>query len=351
IDRLAAARVRFFGGELDPSVAGVDDVVLLARLELADRDVAGALRVFDLVAGLQAMVHAHEDGVGLVVDDVDLRRADADRAVGHAGPYRQAVGDDRRAVVDGRGVGDLREDHRHADADAGAVLARRGGAISGRHRVGVVVRLHGDALRRRNRHARRNQRLAVGNRHGNAGRAGDLHRAARAVGFLAVGLAGGALIGARARSALVRSVGLVMDLVVDATALVLAVLGLVRVRVLVAVAAGDARLGARLVGRGHARGELHRAARIDVALGRGERTVGRDGEREGNADAGVARCGISRRFSHGRAGVRGIDLEVAAELELVAVVLEHARDGLVVRDRHGNDGRDCGLALGAAGRF
>src|SRR6267142_635012 len=150
IDGGAGVRVRLARRELDLAVAGVDDPVVGVVGEAADRQAARivALLVLDLVAGMQAGARADEDRVDLGIDDVDVRAADADVALGHTRHERQPVGDDRRALADRRRVVRLGIVDRDADADARAARGGGRGAVAARRAVGVVVRLHRHRLAR-----------------------------------------------------------------------------------------------------------------------------------------------------------------------------------------------------------
>src|SRR6266850_1312402 len=74
------------------------------------------------------------------------------------------------------------------------------------------------------------------------------------------------------------------------------------------LAAGDARLGARLVGRHGACAERDGAVRLQVALGARRGVVDADSERERDAYAGLARLGVAFRHGDDRALVRGADV-------------------------------------------
>src|SRR3989441_532502 len=169
--------VRARGG-LDLAVAGVYAVVIGAVDQAADGGVrATAFVVLDLVAGMHAGASADEDGVRLGIDDVDVGGVDRHRSVGHAGFHRKAVGDDRGAFADGRGVVRFRVVDRDAYADAGAARLGRRRAVAASGRVGVVVRLERKRAAGFDLEAVADRRLGVRDRDRDADGARHLHRA------------------------------------------------------------------------------------------------------------------------------------------------------------------------------
>ena len=287
------------------------DVREVARL-VGEADAFGAAEG-DLVAGGEAVARVQRDGVGAGIHVLAGRRVEGERidhhraCIGAGGRIGVVLGAQRQRTV----------------GDARAVAGDDGAAV-------------------------RNARLRSGERDRHADRAGDLHRAAFAFGRrLAVGARRRPCLGARGGSPLVGEVALVMDLVRDAAALVLAVLGL--------FAARGARLGERVVRAGRARAEGHRAGGGQVARGRRERGIARDGEGDRDADARVRglRVAFGARVDGARVRRRGLERALDRHRLRVAgrVVGERAKRGvrIVVRDRNRNHRRHRGLAGRAAG--
>ena len=268
---------------------------------------------------------------------------------------RRVDRDGRFALHAGQ-LGDVDVALRHAGCRRGdrlhAAFARRA-AIRNRGRVGVVFRLDGQragdagAVAGDDRQPIRNRGLGVRSNDAHGGSARHFHAAALRVGRrLAVGAARGARARAGGARALVGILLLVMNLVVEPAALVLAIAG----GRLILVAAGDARLRLRPVGGRRARRKRQRAAGGDVALGAGDDAVRADRQRERDANARVARLGIARRHGLGRALVRGARFERACELELTARERAELRVRVVVRHRDRDHWRHrSGAARAAVG--
>src|SRR4051812_48704902 len=294
-------------GELDLVAICADDEVLMAFLEATNIGAAFAVVIDDLVAIGESVVFRQLDCVRCYIDDRIRGRVELGFAVDsrHERLQDHAVRGD--AAIAKRS---LACDVRHVDADcdanagaAGRVAGLRRAAICGRARVDVGFRLHcqdairGDGARVRNKGAR--SRID----HGDAYRAGNLDLAAGSFGRSTVGAAGAATFCARRIGLLVGESLLRRDLAVDAA-------GFLFLGTFGGLLVGTARyagLGARVVDRNGARAERHRAASIQVAIRGRDGAVGGNGEREGNADARVARRRIACGSRLDRAFVRRAD--------------------------------------------
>ena len=345
--------------ELDLAAVEDADVVVVAAGQPVDGVVGvAALVVRAFVAGLQTAIKADEDRALPGVDHIDVVDGELHVAARHRRLGRDPVGVHGGAARHIGFVRHVRDIDAHAHADARAAARDRRAAVGEGGRLGQILRKQAqharvagvvrrdgaaDAEHRARRAARHRDCYCACDADARAGRAVAARGACARVARVA-GLAGGA--GVR-RGRLVRGgVLLPGDFLVDALAAAAALVGRLVVLVLVACA-GDACLGARAVGRDRFRAECDRVARVDIAVGRGERLVGRDGERERDADAGVPGLGVAARLRAHRAFVRRGELDLAGVVVRGQAIGAERRLRVVVRHRDRDRRRHCRLALAA----